>query len=145
MIRAYLLDANLLIGALDTDHNNPDHVRSKALFEDLLTKDDVRLAISPLIRYEVLRGARRVPLDQLETILNNIHEFEVGAKDARLAADIFRMDRERQGERAVDKKRFDVFHCACAKLNDLELLSYDGDIEKIQDLIKELEEDAQAH
>ncbi|PPU22612.1 type II toxin-antitoxin system VapC family toxin [Xanthomonas arboricola] len=145
MTRAILLDANLLIGALDTDPNNSVHLSAKAEVERLLTDDRVRVAISPLIRYEVLRGAKRVPLDELEQILNAFQEFEVGAKDARMAAEVFRHDRRDDAERAIDKKRFDVFHCVCANLNDLELISHDQDIKKIQDLIKELEENAKAH
>jgi predicted nucleic acid-binding protein len=143
--RAILLDTNMLIGAFDTDIDNPKHVRDKERLAELLRDNDVKLSITPLIRYEFLRGAKRVPLDALEAILDDFQEFEVGARDARLAAEVFRHDRQPGAESTIDKKRFDVFHCVCAKLNDLDMISSDQDVEKIQNIIKELDENAQAH
>jgi len=143
--RAILLDTNMLIGAFDTDETNPDHVRDKERLAELLRDDDVSLSISPLIRYEFLRGAKRVPLEALEAVLDDFQEFDVGARDARMAAEIFRHDRRTEGESTIDKKRFDVFHCVCAKLNGLDMISNDQDIEKIQKIIQELEDNGKAH
>ncbi|MBD8634320.1 PIN domain-containing protein [Stenotrophomonas sp. CFBP 13725] len=145
MKRAILLDTNMLIGAFDTDEENAKHLQDKARLAELLRDDSVKLTISPLIRYELLRGAKRVPLDALEAILDDFQEFDVGSKDARMAAEIFRHDRQPGMESSIDKKRFDVFHCVCAKLNDLDMISNDQDIEKIQKIIKELEKNGKAH
>ncbi|MDO4699278.1 MAG: hypothetical protein Q4A69_01140 [Moraxella sp.] len=54
-MRYVLLDSNILIGAFDGDLDNEKHQRAKNLFKELLKDDDVRIAITPLIRYEVLR------------------------------------------------------------------------------------------
>lgn len=134
MSRRVLLDANLLIGALDGEPDNAQHERARQRLESLLQDPDVILAISPLIRYEVMRGARRVPAEQLREILNDFHEFEVRARDAERAAQLFQQAKQ-QGL-TLDKRSFDLFHCVCAELNGLELLSQDGDIPKIQELIQ---------
>lgn len=136
MSRRVLLDANLLIGALDGEPGNAQHERARQRLESLLQDPDVILAISPLIRYEVMRGARRVSADQLREILNDFHEFDVRARDAERAAELFQQARQ-QG-RALDKRSFDLFHCVCAELNGLELDSQDGDIPNIQQLIRDL-------
>ncbi|PAT41071.1 type II toxin-antitoxin system VapC family toxin [Vandammella animalimorsus] len=134
MSRRVLLDANLLIGALDGEPGNAQHAQARQRLEDLLQDPEVTLAISPLIRYEVMRGVRRVSADQLREILNDFHEFDVRACDAERAAQLFQQARQ-QG-RALDKRSFDLFHCVCAELNGLELDSQDGDIPKIQELIR---------
>ncbi|MDO5626220.1 MAG: PIN domain-containing protein [Pseudomonadota bacterium] len=136
MTRAVLLDANLLIGALDAEQDNPQHAAARQRLDALLADPQVKLAISPLIRYEVLRGVRRVLPEKLEEILNDFHEFDVRAKDAVRAAELFREAKAR--DKTFDKRQFDVFHCVCAELNRLEFDSQDGDVPKIQALMREL-------
>lgn len=142
MTRAVLLDANLLIGAFDSAAGNEEHQRSKERLRELLLDPEVKVAISPLIRYEVLRGAK-CDFDELDEKLSDFHEFEVSGRDARRAAEIFR--RAVAADMKLDKRKFDVFHCVCAEINELEILSRDGDIEKIQNLMKAVDENAQAH
>ena len=133
MPRTILLDANLLIGAFDGDtDNNPAHAEAKEIVEGLLRDPDVRLATSPLIRYEVLRNVQRIPVADLESILNDFQQFDVREKEARRAAEIYRLA-STSGQK-LDKRLFDVFHYVCAELNALEFDSQDGDIPKIRKL-----------
>ena len=132
-MRTVLLDTNLLIGALDTEPGNAAHTQSREHLEKLLRDPEVKLAISPLIRYEVLRGAKHVPVSRLEEILNDFHEFDVRAQDAQRAAELFREAKTKDIK--LDKRSFDLFHCVCAELNALEFESRDGDVPKIQELM----------
>ncbi|MFC0269158.1 type II toxin-antitoxin system VapC family toxin [Kushneria aurantia] len=134
MARAFLLDANLLIGAFDGEPGNEDHEAAKSRLAGLLRDPQVRLAITPLIRYEVLRGARHVSLDELSAALDDFQEFEIRGRDAYRAAQVFQQA-ARHG-RPLDKRRFDVFHCVCAESNELEMLSQDSDIAAIRELME---------
>ncbi|PAK91695.1 PIN domain-containing protein [Stenotrophomonas rhizophila] len=142
-MRLVLLDANILIGALDGEQGNEAHDDAMAQFEALVNDPDVKLAISPLVRYEVLRGMREDDVDFVNSQLNDMKEFEVRGAEAIRAAEVFR--RARQKDIKLDKRKFDVFHCVCAELNNLEILSRDADIESIQNLMKAVDENAQAH
>jgi predicted nucleic acid-binding protein len=134
MSRAVLLDTNILIGAFEPEQGNEPHMQAQARLRALLQDPDVKLAITPLIRYEVLRGARRVSVEQLDERLNAFQEFDVRGADARRAAEIYRQAQQ-QGT-ALDKRKFDVFHWVCAELNQLEIDSADGDIQKIRNLVQ---------
>lgn len=140
MSRAVLLDTNLLIGAFEAEDGNEQHAQAQVRLRALLQDPDVKLAITPLIRYEVLRGARRVSAEQLDARLNAFQEFDVRGADARRAAEIYR--RAQQQGTALDKRKFDVFHWVCAELNQLEIHSADGDIEKIRNLVQVAEKNA---
>lgn len=134
MSRAVLLDTNLLIGAFEPEEGNEQHALAKKRLRALLLDPEVKLAITPLIRYEVLRGARRVSIAKLDEKLDDFQEFDVRGADARRAAEIFRMAQQ-QGIK-LDNHKFDVFHCVCAQLNQLEIESADSDILRIQKLLK---------
>ncbi len=134
MTRTILLDTNLLIGAFDPEDGNASHIEAKRRLMELLEAPEIKLAITPLIRYEVLRGAKNVDPTALNEQLNGFHEFEVRGEEARRAAELFRTARQ-QGK-ALEKHSFDVFHCVCAELNGLEIDSQDRDIARIQNLIR---------
>jgi predicted nucleic acid-binding protein len=130
--KRYLLDSNLLIGAFDGEAGNEAHAAAKEKVIALLKDPEVRLALTPLIRYEVLRGCRG-SVDELDARLNDFEEFDVSGLDARRAAEIFR--EAKVAGTPLNKMEFDVFHWVCAEHNKLELLSADGDISKIKALI----------
>lgn len=134
MSRLILLDANILIGALDGEAGNAAHDDALERFEALANDPAVKFAISPLIRYEVLRGMDEADVELVNAQLNDMKEFEVRGAEAVRAAEIFR--RARREEIKLDKRKFDVFHCVCAEINELEILSKDADIEQIQNLMK---------
>ncbi|MDQ7090874.1 MAG: PIN domain-containing protein [Methylococcales bacterium] len=135
MERKVLLDTNLIIAAFDTKNQ-------KAInqIKELLGDENVALAISPLIRYEVLRGvsySHHERYDNLNSILNGFEEFDIGCDIAALSSNLFRLSQSKKeaGKNAlVDKRSFDVFHLATAKCNELELCSNDSDLEKLENL-----------
>lgn len=129
-----LLDANVLIGAFDHDSNNPKHIEAKALVKTLLNDEKVKIAITPLIRYEVLRGVRRINVEQMEQILNDFQEFEITDIEGNEASRIYRVAIDK-GQK-LDKRSFDVFHYVVAKIRNLEWKSLDSDIAKIEAIAK---------
>ncbi len=132
--RYILLDANLLIGAFDHDSENTKHIQSKQIVEALLLDDTVKIAITPLIRYEVLRGVRRVPTEQMVEILNDFEEFEITDVEGNRASDIYRL--ALVNNQKLDKRSFDVFHYVVAEIRNLEWMSQDNDLSKIANLAK---------
>lgn len=136
MTTAYLLDTNLLIGALDPEPGNVQHEQARERLRELLTMPESRLAITPLIRYEVLRGVRRIPVNDMNRHLDGFIELEVTRDDAVLAARIY-AHAQSQGT-PINKRTFDVFHCVAAHRNQLEVASRDGDIPKIMDVLRQM-------
>ncbi len=134
MSKYILLDANLLIGAFDHDSKNTKHIESKQIVESLLLDSDVKIAITPLIRYEVLRGVRRVPIEKMVDILNDFEEFEITDVEGNRASEIYRLAIAQ--EQKLDKRSFDVFHYVVAEIRDLEWMSQDNDLSKIANLAK---------
>ena len=140
MTRRVLLDTNLLIAALDTAGTTSAEQRAKAKqqINELLGDTDVAVAITPLIRYEVLRGiawdeAERY--QQLQQILADFEEFDISRDVSELAANLYRFDVDKaktlNEPRNFEKRKFDVFHLASAQCNRLELASHDSDIAKL--------------
>ncbi len=140
MTAGYLLDTNLLIGALDAEPGNPLHEAARERLRQLLNEPDIRLAITPLIRYEVLRGVRRRPIEAVKSALDQFVEFDVRREDAVLAAGVFAhvQSLEDGNGLKLDKRSFDLFHCVAAHRNQLEVASRDGDIPKIIDLLRQM-------
>jgi len=136
MTAGYLLDTNLLVGALDGEPGNPLHAQAKERLRELLISSDTRLAITPLIRYEVLRGVRRQPREAVESALDQFIEFDIRRDDAELAARTYAQ--ALAGGSKLDKRSFDLFHCVAAYRNQLEVASRDGDIPKIMEVLKQV-------
>lgn len=145
MTKGYLLDTNILVAALDKDGSTEDEDKKKARqrLTALLREPDVALGITPLIRYEVLRGVQWSSMDRYSALLDALagfHEFEVGQDVSELAANLFRFERagqEDKPKRAIDKRRFDVFHMATAKVYELEMASNDADMKRLENLYVE--------
>ncbi|MDR3300036.1 MAG: PIN domain-containing protein [Candidatus Accumulibacter sp.] len=144
-MREVLLDANMLIGAFDHDPKNPTHVQARKELRALLDDPGVLTAITPLVSFEVLRKPTRVSADELEAKLKPFHNFPISEKDACLATKLFRRFSEVEGKpecKNLERLSMDIFHCVCAELNDLEIISNDSDIPKIQQLIQESTQNA---
>lgn len=140
-MRKVLLDANLLIAALDDSSTTSAIEREKAkqTLNDLLSQEDIALVITPLIRYEVLRGIAwqdQTRFAQLKQSLDALTELDVNRRVSELSAHLFRFDRAENTDqqRNIEKRKFDVFHLASAKCNNLELASQDSDIAGLEDL-----------
>lgn len=147
MERKILLDANLLIAVFDEDGDTTIEKREQAkkLLEDLLSDKEVSFAITPLIRYEVLRGAKWEETSRYQKLLrtlNRFMEFEINREIAELASDIYRMDKHQADEkgevRNLEKRKFDAFHYATAKCLQIEVKSHDKDFSKLDKLYEEL-------
>ena len=140
-MRKVLLDANLLIAALDDSSTTSAIEREKAkqTLNDLLSQEDIALVITPLIRYEVLRGIAwqdQTRFAQLKQSLDALTELDVNRRVSELSAHLFRFDRAENTDqqRNIEKRKFDVFHLASAKCNNLELASQDSDIAGLEGL-----------
>ena len=140
-MRKVLLDANLLIAALDDSSTTSAIEREKAkqTLNDLLSQEDIALVITPLIRYEVLRGIAwqdQTRFAQLKQSLDALTELDVNRRVSELSAHLFRFDRAENTDqqRNIEKRKFDVFHLASAKCHDLELASQDSDIAGLEGL-----------
>lgn len=136
-----LLDANLLIAALDDSGTTSEQLRqtATATLEAFLENPDITLVITPLIRYEVLRGVGwqdKERYTNLKQALDGLTEIDVNRNVSELAANLFRFDRSVNlvKQKNVDKRKFDVFHLACAKCHGLDLASQDTDIAALQSL-----------
>lgn len=149
MTRKVLLDTNLLIAAFDTNGTTSQEMKDSAiaLLTTLLSDPEVELFITPLVRYEVLRGISWLSGDDFEMMkktLNAFPELDVTRDISELSANLFRFDghRARQANdinRNLDKRKLDVFHYCSAHCNGLEFCSNDTDIGKIKVLHREYE------
>lgn len=147
MMRRVLLDANTLIGAFDGDLENEAHEAARERFLRLMADPDAEVVITPLIRYEVLRGVQRISFDRMQAALDNFQEFNVREEEANLAADMYRIakesglfgldnDKKKADERRWFNRSFDLFYYACAEINRLGIDSNDRHIQQIQQLIQ---------
>ena len=138
MSRKVLFDTNQLIYALDRGATSSISEAQKAEIRNLLTDPDVEVAISPLIRYEVLRGikwAEDARYATLKAVLDHFPEREISRDVSELATNLYRLDvhedaslratgqRQATEKRNFEKLKFDAFHFATAKIYDLELVS----------------------
>ncbi len=138
-----LLDTSLLLAAMDESGNTSDEKRyqAKHLMEEMLRDGETAFVITPLIRYEVLRGVEWMEPERyqrLKEILNRFLEISIGREVSEMAADLYRFDvneaKASEMDRNFEKRKFDIFHFATAKYHQLEVRSLDGDFQQIQEL-----------
>ncbi len=139
----YLLDTNKLI-YLSNDEDNQNKKETLEQIRTILEDDNSRLFVTPLIAYEFLRKTDWENKKELEELKNIIQEFEIldiTNDIANLASDLYRFDvyeSKQNKEKNFDKRNFDIFHFATAKLNNLELLSKDKHIEGLEKMYKKM-------
>ncbi|URL06514.1 PIN domain-containing protein [Avibacterium sp. 21-595] len=141
MKRNILLDSNILMIAISDKKSN----ERKQLI-NLLKDENINVFVTPLIRYEILRGVtwndneafknHSEALKQLETI-------NIDQKISDTATLLFRLEREirqqnGQTPKKIDKHNFDVMHFATAKVYQLEWLSNDKDMQSWEELYQQL-------
>lgn len=141
-MRNVLLDANLLIGVFDT-HDS----KAEAHFECLL-EEEANLAVTPLIRYEVLCGVKWHKQDDYQFIneqLATFGLFQITSEVAELAENLFRFS-QYKNIKVPDKKKykFDIFHFAAAKYYVLEIETFDGDFEQLERLYADYQQEVAA-
>lgn len=143
MTRKVLLDANLLIAVFDRSGNTAPDMKQRAIqqLETLMQEPDIVLFITPLIRYEVLRGIAWQDARiwcEIADILDEFPELEITRDISDLSANLFRFDKHeaesKTEKRNLDKRKFDVFHFCCAHCNGLDIYSNDSDIGNVGQL-----------
>ena len=141
MSRKVLLDANVWINSfkLDNGLNSADIQRSKELLVDILNDDEIDIVITPLIRYEVLRGCKsEQEYQQYLAAFAPLLELDIERDVAELSAELFQLDRNTSQNQNINKRTFDVFHFSTAKLNGLELKTFDEGFRQLDVLYQQL-------
>lgn len=143
----YLLDANFFINLYDEKATSETRLVALKSVETLLQDEETRFVISPLIRYEVLRGVNwgdEKKLTQLSGIIKQFELLDISREVADLARDLYRFDdyeaKQHNQPKNLEKRKFDMFHYATAKVNGIELLSADAHIEKIDALYERMQQ-----
>ncbi|RIY31504.1 type II toxin-antitoxin system VapC family toxin, partial [Psittacicella gerlachiana] len=121
MSKKYLLDANIIIKAI-SDNNSIEY----KIIEEYLTASDVELYITPLIRYEVLRGIEYQNKTEFKRHIRFLELFDsisINNKISNLATDLFRKEKfqkqvKNRQHKKLDKHNFDLMHFATAKANN---------------------------
>ncbi len=143
----YLLDTNKLI-YLSEQGDNANKREALEQIKNALQKDDSQLFVTPLIAYEFLRKPDWGDNNEHERLKNIIQQFEmldITNSVAELASELYRFDvyesKQNNIEKNFDKRNFDTFHFATAKVNNLEVLSRDNHIEQIETLYQKMKDD----
>ncbi|MCT8544144.1 PIN domain-containing protein [Glaesserella parasuis] len=143
-MKGYLLDTNYLIYLADP---NANPTKKAEVLQDLALKledPETLLFLTPLIRYEVLRGVEWDNIEKLNTLKSALKAFQtidINDDISDLARNLFRLDKANQkngSKKVIEKYQFDMFHFATAKENDLEILSKDRDMTAIENLFKKI-------
>lgn len=140
-----LLDANVLIRALNHDRNTtePEYLDAVRTLEDSLNSESSVVVMTPLIMHEVMRGisrSDRSKVERIRDILENFQTIEITNEISEVATTIYQNLKEQSGGDGVQptnlrKHGFDIMHAATAHVYDLEIISNDSDIAKFLRLI----------
>lgn len=132
----YLLDANYLIGLFE---KNNSHILKD--WQEKQAQSENKFFVSHLIRYEVLRWFKWQDTNRyqkVEQVLARFDLADVNKAVSDLAVKLYRFDvyqaEESSDGRNFEKRRFDSFHFATAKIHGLALLSYDEGVQKLEAL-----------
>lgn len=141
-----LLDTNYLIGLLEgkIDKNDTQLLENIKELRNEIALDNVEIVITPLIRYEFLRyflwNVQEGEIKRYMNVMNGLTTLDVSQDVADLAADLYRFDKFESSKnnvnKNIDKRQFDIFHFATAKINDIELLSNDKHLPQLEELYK---------
>nr|WP_317200002.1 PIN domain-containing protein [uncultured Psychrobacter sp.] len=142
--REMLLDANYLIYLLEgkVDKNDANLLQKLKTLRAEISANNVEVVITPLIRYEFLRYFLwKKQDDEVKRYINVMNSFttlDISQDVADLAADLYRLDKftasENNTNKNIDKRQFDIFHFATAKVNNIELLSNDKHLPQFEKL-----------
>ena len=116
---------------------------ARSTLRSLLQDDSVGVVLTPLIRHEVMRGLPRSDLSKIariQAILDNFETIAVTDEISEIATTVYRILIEQdknQGytERSANKLGFDIMHVATAHVYNLEIISCDSDIERLETII----------
>jgi len=143
-MRKVLIDANVYIRALNPagDTTEVEHRDAKEVLAAVMS-EPVTVIITPLIRHEVLRGIHRSELSKIERVKDILDGFtlvDITDEICEFATTLFRISREeaiknKSTNRNPSKHNFDRIHVATAHKYDLDIVSSDTDIQRLQSLI----------
>lgn len=142
MSQNVLLDTNILIPAIE-DNNSDEAI----VLKTLLQNPEVSIFITPLIRFEVLRGIpwkNEIEYNKFVAVLDKLPNLDIDNNIATVASNLFRFERhkrssESQESKKIDKHNFDLMHFATAKVHDLDPISNDKDIQQWDKLYSEIQ------
>lgn len=139
-----LLDANYLIYLLEdkVDENDSDLLQKLKNLRAEIASNNVEVVITPLIRYEFLRyflwKKEDDEVKRYVNVMNMLTTLDISQDVADLAAELYRLDKfiasENNVNKNIDKRQFDIFHFATAKVNNIELLSNDKHLPQLEKL-----------
>jgi len=142
-MQTVLLDAQILIGALDPEAimDESEREAAKQVIQSLIDDPLRRLAITPLLRYEVMCGIKNeVIFKSIDAFLGQAEVFEITDREAYSAINLFRLARQRnvdlKNPTEPKKYKFDLMHVASAEVNALEFESRDKGITTLKKLLK---------
>lgn len=139
MTRGILLDANTVIAAFDPGNTTSSEqiLAAKAKVRAWMEDDDIALAVSPLITYEVLRGVSQLReserWQELKDVLAKFDNFDIDRETGEAAANLFQLARD--CNYSVDKRGFDILHVATAHCQNLEFDSADKNMPALGKLL----------
>ena len=136
-----LLDTNYLIGLLEgkSDGNDTELLQNLKNLRSEIALNNVEVVITPLIRYEFLRyfmwKTQESEIKKYINVMNGLTTLDISQD---VAADLYRLDKfeadNANVNKNIDKRQFDIFHFATAKVNGIELLSNDKHLPQLEDL-----------
>lgn len=124
----------MLIGAFDHDEDNAKHLEARKTVRSLMQDSEITIAITPLIRYEVLRKVTRVSPQQMQEILDGFESFDIDKTISDRASEIWR--KGQQSWENKEKRNFDIFHYSVSDVLNLEWVSNDRDLKNIEKIAK---------
>lgn len=141
---AKLLDSNFLTYLLEDkniDENDTNLIERLTDLLALINDDNVELVITPLLRYEFLRKFGQNENEDFHKFRAAVEEFtwlDISKDVTDLATNLYRLDKHEADSKGIlknlEKRKFDVFHFATAKINGIELLSNDKHIDQMEGL-----------
>jgi hypothetical protein len=138
MTRVVLLDSDYLISVFDRSQNKEVDLKRREEVRKMLSDEKTSLRITPLIFYEALRGCSDHAAMDEALMDEDFAYLEVKEAHGRRAAQAFRFAVTQGGGKKpdwLDKRRFDLFHCVCEEVNDVELISDDEHIPSLRQLL----------
>ncbi len=144
---AKLLDSNFLTYVLEgknIDENDSDLIERLTGLLTLINDDNIELAITPLLRYEFLRKfgwqTENEDFIKFKAAVEEFTWLDISKEVTDLATNLYRLDKHEADskgiEKNLEKRKFDVFHFATAKVNGIDLLSNDRHMVQMEELYK---------
>lgn len=98
----------------DHDKDHPKQVEANYLVRAIWRDDNVKLAMTPLTDYNVMRGVRRIDLAQMQAILDDLQAFKTTDKAGNFASTIYH-----KTAKQTDNHHFAIFHLAVCQIRQL--------------------------